>query len=102
MLHENVEHVAIDAAGTTEDGYPPVKLLVEFDQHGLTIKRQGPDGEAYSDSYLCLDLSEGVVRVYASDSESENGNIITEWNEFGFEEHIPIHDLQATREGHIN
>ena len=95
MLHENVEHVAIDAAG---DGHPPVKLFVEFDQHGLTIWRQGSD-ENYSSSYLCLDLREGIVRVYASDSESENGNIITEWKQSGFEEYIPIHDPPAGHKG---
>ena len=94
-MHKNVEHVAEDASG---DGHPPVKLLVEFDHHGLTIWRQGSD-ENYSSSYLCLDLSEGVVSVYASDSESEEQNVVVEWKQSGFEKPIPIHDPPAGHRG---
>jgi|OM-RGC.v1.031043694 hypothetical protein len=81
-----VEHIIEDAdAGALGDHeqLDRVTLVVEFDAHGLTIKKKDSDG-VLSDSYFCLDLQSGVLRAFTSNDEESNGVHIGVWGDHWF------------------
>lgn len=82
MVDTSVEHVVQDAAG----GFPNVKIKVEFDMHGLTIHRMSPEED--NSSYICLDLQDGEIRVYACNDACEESQDykIASWGDFGFKD----------------